>query len=697
MSTTPDNLSVTFPRGGTLPDGDGYPHYAAIGEANERFRAWYEGELAARRQARQVLLEPGPGDDPEAVRARWARRADQVRTGLAACLGLAISDRQPEPAPARFEFGVPISAGGLERGLSAGAASLAAVWIRVPAASWEDGDIEVLVLRPRATGEALSGLLLIPDAGPCLLGGESPEVAARRWGCALASAGMVVAIPRLPGYTRFSSTQNKWRLLEGTCVLGVIVMEAARALDALLEQPGVGGSRAWVGGGGVGGLAALMLGMLDPRVGGVLAAAPARWGTSVELQALIVPHSHPVTDLPELAALIAPRPLALVEPAEERSPFDAPLADLGELAHAAEPAYALLDVPDNLGLFPAGKKAEAIHWIQARSDQLVGTGAPTSWVVRGEKPGRRYAVTNYEAAEAWRGAAKALRREYREVAALPEIIVPLSVEKQSETRLEDCTREEYHVQTGTYSYANLTFLRPHGPVKPRTTILCLPGSSSDVARVESQYGHEVVAQGWNAAIIDARVALYPFHPGIAEDRAVVSQSLHDLLCVLDYVAKRKDVDLDRIGAMGLSQGGTHSWMVAAMDQRVAAAVSVCGVCTYRSLPSENLALGPGAPPQTYLDSHSIYYYTPGVLRIADQQDLCALIAPRPFALIGANRDNCFPLPGVRECARDLTHVYNLLGAEQNFRYIEFEGPHSMPLHTRKAAYAFFRQHLDEGT
>jgi dienelactone hydrolase len=537
-------------------------------------------------------------------------------------------------------------------------------------------------------------MLLIPNAGPCLLGAESPESAARTWGCALASSGLTVAIPRLPGYARFSSTQNKRRLLEGACVLGEIIAEAARVLDTLLEQPGVAGSRVWVGGRGVGGLAALMLGWLDSRVGGVLADAPVRWGTAVELEALIVPRSHPLTDLPELAALIAPRPLVLVEPAEQPHPFDPPPANVQDMALAAASAYALLDVPQNLILFSADRAQETIKWIHAKSNLVIEAKEPKRWVIPGPRPRRRFAVTNYTDSDAWKRAAGCLRREYRRVAGLPQVNVPLCVDQVGEKRLEDCTRHEYHIRTGTYCYANLTFLRPDGPVRPRTTILCLPGSSSDVVRVENQYGHEVVAQGWNAAIIDARVALYPFHPGIAEERAMVNQSLHDLLCVLDYVAQREDVDPERIGAMGVSQGGTHSWMLAAMDERVAAAAPICGVCTYRGLPAENRARGHDACIQTYLDSHSIYYYTPGVLHIAEQQDLCALIAPRPFALIGANRDNCFPLQGMRECARDLTHVYRLLGAEENFRYVEFEGPHSMPLHSRKTAYAFFREHLD---
>ena len=670
-------VPATFPPGATAPDSDGYPHYAAIGQANERLRRAYERELKERRRTRQVLLESGN-------EANWQQRAREVRAGFARCLGLDITTSAPEPAPARFEFGVPI----------AGPASLAATWLRMPSASWEDGDIEVLILRPRATGTDLGGVLLIPDAGPGLMGAESPETAARQLGYALASSGMLVAIPRLPGYGRFSSTQNKWRLLEGACALGEIIGEAARALDALLEQPDLKGATAWVAGQGVGGLAGLMLGALDGRVGGVLAAASAQWGMARDPEALIVPRSHPLTDLPELAALIAPRPLALIAPSRERDERDAPQANVRTLERAARAAYALVGKTEDLRVFPAADADAALQWIGARSEKATSAGSSRQRVVYGPRSRPRFAVAEYEDGAAWKRAARRLRTEYRKAAGLPPTSVPLAVEKVGETRQKDGTRLEYHVQTGPHSWANLTFLRPHGPLARRTTILCLPGSSSDVARVENEYAHEVVAEGWNAAIIDARVALMPFHPGIAEERAMITQSLHDLICCLDYVAGREDVDPARIGTTGVSQGGTHSWMLAAMDKRIAAAVPICGVCTYRSLYAENRINRTGFPVQTYLDSHSIYYYTPGVLRLAEQQDLCALIAPRPFALVGANRDNCFPLDGMRECARDLKHVYGLLGAPQNFRYVEFEGLHSIPLHSRKTAYAFFRKHLD---
>lgn len=679
MPTSKSAAAEIFPPRATPPDADGYPHYAAIGEANKKLCKAYERELKARRRTRQAFLAPDPG-----ALKRWQQRSSEVRTDFARCLGLQITAKPSEPSPAHFEFGVPISA----------PTSLAATWLRLPAASWEDEDIEILVLRSRGMPRNPAGVLLIPDAGAGLMGAESPESAARAWGYALAASGMLVAIPRLPGYARFSSTHNKWRLLEGACALGEIVGEAARALGVLLEQPDLNSPTAWVAGQAVGGLAALMLGALDGRVGGVLADAPTQWGSPEDHEGLVVPHSHPVTDLPELTALIAPRPLALIPSSGKNSDLDAPRAEVRALARAARAAYSLFGKSEAISVFRSADSSAVTQWMDIQNGAPISEKNPRGQIEYGPRPKPRFSVASYTDGNAWKRDARRLRAAYRKATGLPPISVPLAVKQVGEKRLKDCTRLEYHVQTGPHAWANLTFLRPHGPIARRTTILCLPGSSSDVGRVENEYAHEVVAEGWNAAIIDARVALMPFHPGIAEERAMITQSLHDLICCLDYVAGREDVDPKRIGATGVSQGGTHSWMLAAMDKRIAAAVPICGVCTYRSLRGGNSINQTGIPTQTYLDSHSIYYYTPGVLRLAEQQDLCALIAPRPFALVGANRDNCFPLDGMRECARDLKQIYQLLGAPQNFRYVEFEGLHSIPPHSRKTAYAFFRKHLD---
>lgn len=699
---------VQFPRRGTPPDRTGYPHYAAIGQSNARWRTEYLRELKRRRAGRQALLESTSGGR-KAQRARAARHFAQVRKALAERMGLKIAAAAPKAAtrvPA-FRFA---TYGAGETGLRGPfhRADVLTLWLRVPGGAWADategdGELELLLLLPRGhapqyrkTGRPLA--LVLPDCGPWLTGGEDPAATARGLGYALALRGAVVAIPRLPAYERFSVTLNKQRIAEGSCSLGALLHEAAGALSALLAHragqanQSRNAGRAWVAGRGLGGTLALLMGALDGRVAGVLAEDPVLIGSGEDPEALWVPRFNRTTDLPELAASIAPRPLALVAGPKRKDVLAGPPCDVHLLARAAKPAFALHGARSELKVFTANKQGAAADW-SLSPKRAQGQKGPRGVLARGEKPKRVYAIAKLKSAAAWKRVRAKLAAAYRDAGGIPARNKPLSVKPVGAAKLRDGTRQEYHVRTGRFTYANVTFLRPLGPVKKRTTILCLPGSGSDVARVESQYAHEVVAQGWNAAIIDARVALYPFHPDIPESGNLINQSAHDLLCALDYVARRRDVDATRIGAMGVSQGGTHSWMLAMLDERVAAAAPVCGICTWRSLPKPQALDTKGPPLRTALDSHSFYYYTPGVLRFADQQDLIALIAPRPLCFIGADKDYCFPLDGMRECDRDLRRLYRMLGAGKNYEYVEFPGPHSMPPHTRRKAYAFFRKVL----
>lgn len=672
-AATKKGAPVTFPSKGTPPDQYGYPHYATMAEANVQFRRTYLRTLDERRRERAALRQ-GAG-----AKAAWAKRAASVRRDLAGALGLEISKAKPMPAPPRFIRAHPIFSKPVEPGTPAWAADLRAFWYAAPDAAWDGGVIECLILKPTKRPGPYPGVLLLPDAGAPLFGAQSPESAARQWGCALAAAGYLVCIPRLAELENFSSTQNKRRVLEGSCAIGTQVGEAARALDALLQMPGLRGRRVFVAGSGQGGLLALLLGALDGRVAGVMADAPQPIGTGLDPDALQVPRFNQITDLSEVAALLAPKPLLLAG------------ALARDLQRGAVSAYRLSRTsgPDAL---KAAAPEQLDAWLQRHAAAVDARPAPGR-AVRGAGPERKFALVHVPDQKTWQAQASRLRKLYRAQAGMPAVSKPLGVKLAGRVRLADCMREEYHVRTGPFTYSNLVFMRPHGPERRRVTILHLPGSGSDVAKVEYQYAHEIVAQGWNACIVDARVALYPFHPGIAEGMAMVNQSLHDLCCCLDYVAGREDVDPERIGTMGVSQGGTHSWMLAAMDDRIAAAAPVCGVCTYRSLWDEYRSAYYDGALLSFLDSHSIYYFTPGVLKLADQQDLCGLIAPRPFALIGGNHDDCFPLSGMRECDRDLRRLYRLFGKEENFLYYEFEGPHSMPEHSRRAAYAFFRKHF----
>ena len=60
-----------------------------------------------------------------------------------------------------------------------------------------------------------------------------------------------------------------------------------------------------------------------------------------------------------------------------------------------------------------------------------------------------------------------------------------------------------------------------------------------------------------------------------------SDTVWDVMRLVDYLETRPDVDRARIGLMGISKGGIETYLTAAVDPRVAVAVPVIGVQSFR--------------------------------------------------------------------------------------------------------------------
>jgi pimeloyl-ACP methyl ester carboxylesterase len=65
------------------------------------------------------------------------------------------------------------------------------------------------------------------------------------------------------------------------------------------------------------------------------------------------------------------------------------------------------------------------------------------------------------------------------------------------------------------------------------------------------------------------------------ERPFLLDNVADLVLVLDHLSSRPDVDPARIGMAGVSLGAMHTWLCAALDDRVAAAAPIIGVQNFR--------------------------------------------------------------------------------------------------------------------
>jgi dienelactone hydrolase len=167
-------------------------------------------------------------------------------------------------------------------------------------------------------------------------------------------------------------------------------------------------------------------------------------------------------------------------------------------------------------------------------------------------------------------------------------------------------------------------------------------------------------------------AMLAFHLGgsVIGLRAFEGQRL------IDYLETREDLDAGRLGAMGISGGGLHTFFSTCLDPRIRACV-VSGY--YSTFKDSVLAM-----------SHCACNFVPGLAAFGEMYDLVGLIAPRPMLVEAGTRDPIFPIDAVRRSVARGRQVYGVWEAADQFETDYFEGRHQI---SGRRAYDFLWEKL----
>ncbi len=180
---------------------------------------------------------------------------------------------------------------------------------------------------------------------------------------------------------------------------------------------------------------------------------------------------------------------------------------------------------------------------------------------------------------------------------------------------------------------------------------------------------------------DEQESLFKLHLWLG--RTLWGMFVRDDQVALDYLVSRPEVDRSRIGTTGMSMGSTRAWWLAAVDDRIAAAVGVACFTRYQNL----IAHG-------QLRQHGVYYFTDGLLRHFDTEGVLALIAPRPFLALTGDLDAGSPVDGIRVLEDRVGRTYGALGARERFRSVVYpELGHSFTPAMRAELLAWFDRWL----
>lgn len=151
---------------------------------------------------------------------------------------------------------------------------------------------------------------------------------------------------------------------------------------------------------------------------------------------------------------------------------------------------------------------------------------------------------------------------------------------------------------------------------------------------------------------------------------------------LDYLQSRPEVDGECLGVTGRSGGGAYSWWIAALDDRIQAAVPVAGITDL-----QNHVVDPGC-----VEGHCDCMFMVNTYRW-DYAKVAALVAPRPLLIANTDRDSIFPLEGVVRVHQQVRRIYRLFGADEKLGLQISEGPHKDTQELQVAAFHWFNRHL----
>jgi dienelactone hydrolase len=180
----------------------------------------------------------------------------------------------------------------------------------------------------------------------------------------------------------------------------------------------------------------------------------------------------------------------------------------------------------------------------------------------------------------------------------------------------------------------------------------------------------------------------------------------DVMRLVDYLATRKDVDATRIGLVGISKGGIETYLTAAADPRIAAAVSYIGVQSFKweldngqwrarintIQDGFDTAATVAGKSSDSVDFVREFYarVVPGIDGKFDGPAMLAAIAPRPLLVVNGDSDANTPIAGVRLAIATAKPFYEAANASDKLQLIIQENtPHRVNPESIDAGIAWF--------
>jgi dienelactone hydrolase len=167
----------------------------------------------------------------------------------------------------------------------------------------------------------------------------------------------------------------------------------------------------------------------------------------------------------------------------------------------------------------------------------------------------------------------------------------------------------------------------------------------------------------------------PHHFGSPEQRlwsfGPLGLQLWDSIRALDFLASLDDVDATDLGITGASGGGTQTFLLTAVDDRVQFASPVNMV-------------------SAIMQGGDLCENAPGLRLHTSNVEIAAMFAPKPMLLVSATGDWTHNVP--KEEYPAIKRIYDLYGKGDQVDVVQIHEEHNFNRASREAVYHFFAKH-----
>ncbi len=273
--------------------------------------------------------------------------------------------------------------------------------------------------------------------------------------------------------------------------------------------------------------------------------------------------------------------------------------------------------------------------------------------------------------------------------------LPPDVREKRVLKREGYTIRMIYFQTRPGVYATANLYVPDGP-GPFPGVVVMMGHSNNGKLYENyqSVGHALALDGYVALAVDPWGAgertpvagEHEYHGSnigaslLTVGETLLGMQLTDNIRAVDVLRTLPYVDREKIGATGASGGGNQTMWLAAIDERVKAAMPVVSVGTFES----------------YIMAHNcVCEALPSGLEFTEEWGILGLVAPRAIKMCNHHQESnptFFPAEMMKsyEKARE---IFALEGVRDHISYEFFQRPHGYYSEDREALLGWLDFHL----